>query len=125
MFSIEQGENTMIKISDKYSIDADEYQFVVVENKIARKGKNAGEAYQTTVAYVNDITHALEVIYGRETRKWAAEHKTTLKETVKAFQKIAREITEFGKQFNFDEAANANDEPKSTEKPKRTRSKKA
>ena len=115
----------MIKISDKYSIDADEYQFVVLENKIARKGKNAGEAYQTTIAYVNDITHALEVIYGRETRKWAAEHKTTLKETVKAFQKIAREITEFGKQFNFDEAANAVDEPKSTEKPKRTRSKKA
>lgn len=90
-----------IKISDKYSIDADEYQFIVVETKIAKKGKNAGEAYTTNVAYVNDITHALEVIYQRETRKWVAEHKATLKDAAKAFQKIWKEIKEFGSKYDM------------------------
>ena len=91
-----------IKISDKYSIEADEYQYIVVENKIAKKGKNAGEAYQTTVAYVNDITHALEVIYGRETRKWVSEHKATLQSAAKAFNKIAKDIKEFGKKYDME-----------------------
>lgn len=90
-----------IKVSDKYSIEADEYQLIVVENKIAKKGKNAGEAYQTTVAYVNDVTHALQVIYGRETRKWVAEHEATLKDAAKAFNKIAKEIKEFGKKYDM------------------------
>ena len=80
-----------IKVSDKYSIEADEYQLIVVENKIAKKGKNAGEAYQTTVAYVNDVTHALQVIYGRETRKWVAEHEATLKEEE---EKLIKEIAD-------------------------------
>ena len=89
-----------IKVSDKYSIEADEYQLIVVENKIAKKGKNAGEAYQTTVAYVNDVTHALQVIYGRETRKWVAEQEATVKEAAKAFNKIAKEIPKFYKHSN-------------------------
>lgn len=90
-----------IKISDKYSIEADEYQLIVVETKIAKKGKNAGEAYTTNIAYVNDITHALEVIYQRETRKWVAEHKATLKDAAKAFNKIAKEIREFGSKYDM------------------------
>jgi hypothetical protein len=89
-----------IKISDKYSIDADEYQFVVVETKTAKKGKNAGETYTTNVAYVSTITRALEVIYQLETRKWVAANKATLKDAAKAFQKIAKEIKEFGKKYD-------------------------
>jgi hypothetical protein len=53
------------------------------------------------VAYVNDVTHALQVIYGRETRKWVAEHEATLKEATKAFNKIAKEIKEFGKKYDM------------------------
>ena len=110
----------MIKISNKYSIKADEYNFVVVKLGVNKK---TGEPTESAVAYVNDVQHALQSIYSRETKAWVKEHDATLRETVKAFQKIAKEITDFGKQFNFDEAANASDEP--TPKPKRTRSKKA
>lgn len=90
-----------IQISDKYSIDADEYQFIVVETKIAKKGKNAGEAYSTNIAYVNNITRALEVIYERETRKWVSANKANLKDAAKAFNKIAKEIKEFGKKYDM------------------------
>lgn len=90
-----------IKVSDKYEIDADEYQFLVIEKKVAKKGKNAGEEYTTTIAHVNNITHALEVIYKRETRKWVAEHHATLKEAAKAFNKIAKEIREFGSKYDL------------------------
>lgn len=90
-----------IKVSDKYEIDADEYQFLVIEKKVAKKGKNAGEEYTTTIAHVNNITHALEVIYKRETHKWVAEHQATLKEAAKAFNKIAKEIREFGSKYDL------------------------
>ena len=90
-----------IKITDKYEIDADEYQFIVVEKKVAKKGKNAGKEYTTNIAHVNNITHALEVIYKRETRKWVSEHKATLKEAAKAFNKIAKEIKEFGSKYDL------------------------
>ena len=90
-----------IKISDKYEIDADDYQFVVVEHKTAKKGKNAGENYDATVGYAKNITHALEIIYKRETRKWVAENQATLKEAAKAFQKIAKEIKEFGSKYEM------------------------
>lgn len=89
-----------IKITDKYEIDADEYQFIVSEKKTAKSGKKAGEEYTVVIAHVNDITHALEFIYKRETRKWVAANKATLKDAAKAFQKIAKEIKEFGKKYD-------------------------
>ena len=92
----DNGDSLIIVATDR--ISAFDH---ILKNKIAKKGKNAGEAYQTTVAYVNDVTHALQVIYGRETRKWVAEHEATLKEAAKAFNKIAKEIKEFGKKYDM------------------------
>ena len=90
-----------IKVTDKYEIEADEYQFVVREKKVTKSGKNAGEEYPVTVGYANDITHALMIIYKKETRKWVAENKATLTTAAKAFNKIAKEIKEFGKKFDM------------------------
>ena len=90
-----------IKVSDKYDIEADEYQFIVVQKKTAKSGKKAGEEYTVPVAYVSTITRALEVIYEKETRKWVAANKATLKEAAKAFNKIAKEIKEFGSKYDL------------------------
>lgn len=90
-----------IKITDKYEIDADEYQFVVLEKKVGKSGKKAGEEYTVNVGYANTISHALEIIYKRETRKWVSENKATLVTSAKAFNKIAKELKEFGKKYNM------------------------
>ena len=91
-----------IKITDKYEIEADEYQFIVQEKKVAKSGKKAGEEYTIAVGYANDITHALDIIYRRETRKWVSENKATLVTAAKAFNKIAKEIKEFGKKYDME-----------------------
>ena len=91
-----------IKVTDKYEIEADEYQFIVQEKKVAKSGKKAGEAYTVTVGYASNITHALEIIYKRETRKWVSENKATLQSAAKAFNKIAKEIKEFGKKYDME-----------------------
>ena len=90
-----------IKVTDKYDIEADEHQFIVVEKKVGKSGKKAGEEYTVVVGYVNNIAHALDLIYRIETRKWVAQNEATLKEAAKAFQKIAKELQEFGKKYDM------------------------
>lgn len=89
-----------IKLSDKYEIDADENCYLVIEKKVAKSGKKAGEINKVTIGYVHDITHALELIYKRETRKWVSENDATLSMAAKAFGDISKDIKKFGSKFD-------------------------
>lgn len=88
----------MIKISDKYSIKADMFNYMVVQHGVNKK---TGEETEIVVGFVKDIRHALDVIYKRETRAWVRDNDATLREAVKVFSTIANDITEFGRQYEF------------------------
>lgn len=88
----------MIKISDKYSIKADMFNYMVVQHGVNKK---TGEETEIVVGFVKDIRHALDVIYKRETRAWVRDNDATLREAVKVFSAIANDITEFGKKYEF------------------------
>lgn len=92
----------MISISDKYSIRADEYNFMVIQHYVNKQGEPA----EKVVGYVKDINHALEFICDRETKRWVRENDGTLKDVVKAFNDIKNELFEFEKKYDFPKDGN-------------------
>lgn len=57
-----------IKVTDKYYIDADRFQFIVLEKKKAEKGKNAGQEYLDPVAFCGNLFQLKNWIFNQEIR---------------------------------------------------------
>ena len=83
----------MLKITDKYSLDADRYGYVLVKHSVSKK---TGEPVDKVEGYVNNLHHAMDLIYRIETRKYIKEHDVELKEATKAFREIWDEIQKWG-----------------------------
>lgn len=84
----------MIKINDKFCIDADENQFVLKEIGTVQdeKSKNFGEETQTTLGYYSTLEQAifgLEKILSRRTIK---VKDYTLKQAIAEIREIHNEI---------------------------------
>ena len=83
----------MLKITDKYSLDADRYGYALVKHTTNKKG----EPVDKVEGYVNNLHHSMDLIYRIETRKYIKEHDVELKEATKVFKEIWLEIQEWGK----------------------------
>lgn len=57
-----------IKITDKYYIDADKFQFIVLEKKIAKEGKNPGSIKYDPVAFCGNLFQLKNWILNQEIR---------------------------------------------------------
>jgi len=84
----------MIKINDKYIIDADENQFIVKEIGVVQdeKSKNYGEETQTTLGYYSTLEQAAKGLEKILQRRAIRIKDYTLKEFVEEIQKIHNEI---------------------------------
>lgn len=85
----------MLKITDKYSLDADRYGYTLVKHSVSKK---TGKPVDKVEGYVNNLHHAMDLIYRIETRKYIKEHDAELKEATKVFREIWEEIQKWGKE---------------------------
>lgn len=83
----------MIKINEKYVLTADRYNYTLCSKGVNQR---TGEETLTVEGYVKDLQHAVELIYKIETRAWIKEHDADLKEAVKEFKAIWKEVQEWG-----------------------------
>ena len=90
----------MLKLNEKYFLEADRYNYILFANK-KRKNRKTGETTDIVdvEGYVNDLTHAMDLIYRIETRKYIAEHDSELKEATKFFRQLVDEIKEWGEKY--------------------------
>ena len=59
----------MIKITDRFYIDSDKFQFIVLERKIAKEGKNVGSVKYDPVAFCGNLFQLKNWIYNQEIRE--------------------------------------------------------
>ena len=57
-----------IKVTDKYYIDADRFQFIALEKKTAKEGKNAGKEWFDPVAFCGNLFQLKNWIFNQEIR---------------------------------------------------------
>lgn len=58
----------MIKITDKWYLDSDKYQFIICEKKIAQKGENIGNEYYDQVAFCGNLFQVKSWLMNEEIR---------------------------------------------------------
>ena len=83
----------MVKLTDKYSLEADRYNYMLVKHTVNKK---TGEPVDKVEGYVNNLQHAIDLIYRIETRKYIKEHDVELKEALKAFREIWDDVQAWG-----------------------------
>ena len=76
-------------------LTADRYNYTLCSKGVNQK---TGEETLNIKGYVKDLQHAVELIYKIETRAWIKERDADLKEAVKEFKAIWKEIQEWGKE---------------------------
>lgn len=91
----------MLKLNQKYFLEADRYNYILFANK-KRKNRKTGETTDVVdvEGYVNNLSHAMDLIYRIETRKYINEHDSELKEATKFFRQLTNEIKEWGKEYD-------------------------
>lgn len=91
----------MLKLNEKYFLEADRYNYILFAHK-KNKDRKTGEVKEKVVCegYVNNLSHAMDLIYRIETRKYIAEHDSELKEATKFFRQLADEIKDWGKEYD-------------------------
>ena len=58
----------MIKITERFYIEADRFQFIVLEKKISKEGKNVGSVKYDPVAFCGNLFQLKNWIYNQEIR---------------------------------------------------------
>ena len=82
---------------EKYFLNGDRYNYILYANT-KRKNRKTGEVEDAVVCegYVTDLSHAMDLIYKIETRKYINAHDSELKEAIKFFRQLADEIKDWG-----------------------------
>lgn len=83
----------MVKLTDKYSLEADRYNYILVEHGTNKK---TGEVTEKHIAFVQNLPHAVEVVYKIESRRYIKAHDVELKEALKAFREIWDDVQAWG-----------------------------
>lgn len=84
----------MIKLNDRFYLDADERNIMILESKIYADGKKAGTEYKDIIAYCSTPQNAIEYIQRKLAREKIAD-KTILQtfdEYQKSLEKINKEV---------------------------------
>ena len=86
----------MIKINDKFCIDADENQFILKEFGTVQdeNSKNFGEVTQTTLGYYGTLEQALNGLEKILSRRAVKTKDYTLKQAIDEIWKLHNEIFE-------------------------------
>lgn len=80
----------MIKLDDRFFLDADDKNIIVLESKIYEGGKKKGEEYKDAIAYCSTPRSAIDYIYRKLVRE-KISNKTTL-QTFAEYEKEASKI---------------------------------
>ena len=78
----------MIKVSDRWIVDADTMCFILKEIKIHKKGKKAGETTEVIKGYFSSIPEALKRIYDTEVQEKVASTDMDLKSAIAEIHSI-------------------------------------
>lgn len=84
----------MIKLNDRFYLDADERNIMILESKIYVDGKRSGTEYKDIIAYCSTPQNAIEYIQRKLAREKIAD-KTILQtfdEYQKSLEKINKEV---------------------------------
>lgn len=84
----------MIKISDRWQIDADSMCYILKEIKICKKGNNAGKERAEVNGYFSSIPEALKRIYDTEVMEKVASTDLDLKSAIAEINAIREKVIE-------------------------------
>lgn len=82
----------MIELNDKWVINADQRNYMLVRKGVSEKG----EGTQKVEAYCTSLQHCLQCIYQIETKEYIQKNNTTLKDAIAAFREIWADIKSWG-----------------------------
>lgn len=97
----------MINLDERFSIDADERQCILIENLTGKRKKDGvdtegnpykeGDKYQynKTIGYYNCPSHALTALYRYLQREWIQNHDASMQEAGEAFGEFGEELKEW------------------------------
>lgn len=85
----------MIKINERFSIKADEYQFVLVENKTVKKedSKNFGAVREEVVGYYGNMEHLLRSLSKLLFREEIIDNDMSLSESIERYKEITEKVS--------------------------------
>ena len=78
----------MIKVSDRWIVDADTMCYILKEIKTHKKGKKAGETAEVIKGYFSSIPEALKRIYDTEVQEKVASTDMDLKSAIAEMHSI-------------------------------------
>lgn len=84
----------MIKISDRWVIDADSMCYILKETKINQKGNNVGKERQEIKGYFSSIPEALKRIYDTEVMEKVADTDFDLKSVIGEINAIRERVVQ-------------------------------
>lgn len=86
----------MIHIEGNYYLDADRFQFIICEKKVAVTGKNAGQEYYDQVAFCGNLFQVKNWLFTQEVRS-NIEILKNIEECVKLSNTIDKSLMGVGK----------------------------
>lgn len=86
----------MIHIEGNYYLDADRFQFIICEKKVAVTGKNAGREYFDQVAFCGNLFQVKNWLFTQEVRS-NIEIIKNIEECVKLSNTIDKSLMGVGK----------------------------
>lgn len=82
----------MIKLDDRFFLDADDRNIIVLELKVYEDGKKKGEEYKDAIAYCSTPKSAINYIYRKLVRE-----KIGNKKLIQTFTEYEKEATKIEK----------------------------
>lgn len=84
----------LIKLSDRFYLDSDDKNIIVLESKIYSEGKRAGEEYKDVLAYCGTAKSAIDYIYNKLTKEKIGSKDViqTFAEYQKSIEKVQKEV---------------------------------
>ena len=82
----------MIKISDRWVIDADSMCYILKETKINQKGNNVGKEREEVKGYFSSVPEALKRIYDTEVMEKVSSTDLDLKSAIDEMNAIRERV---------------------------------
>lgn len=82
----------MIIINEQYAIKADDRQYILIERKNRKQGKDAGQPCENPIGYYRTVSQALTDVCRRMQRRLIQDKDMTLETALHEFERVERGI---------------------------------